>query len=38
VADALAFPTPKEALRAADQALLRAKDQGRNRIVAAGSA
>jgi diguanylate cyclase len=38
VADALAFSTPKEALRAADQALLRAKDQGRNRIVTAGAA
>ena len=35
VADALAYAAPQDALRAADEALLRAKDQGRNRVVAA---
>lgn len=35
VADAFAFPTPSDALRAADEALFQAKEQGRNRIVAA---
>jgi diguanylate cyclase len=35
VADAMAHAGPEDALRAADEALLRAKDQGRNRVVAA---
>ena len=35
VADAFAFPTPSDALRAADEALFQAKERGRNRIVAA---
>jgi diguanylate cyclase len=36
VADAMAYAAPQDALRAADEALLRAKDQGRNRVIAAG--
>ena len=35
VADALAYPAPQDSLRAADEALLRAKDEGRNRVIAA---
>jgi diguanylate cyclase len=35
VADAMAHAGPEDALRAADEALLRAKDQGRNVVVAA---
>lgn len=35
VADAMACAGPEEALRAADEALLRAKNSGRNRVVAA---
>ena len=35
VADALAYPDPRAALKAADQALYQAKAQGRNRIMVA---
>ena len=35
VADVMAYPAPEQALRAADEALLRAKGQGRNRVLAA---
>lgn len=35
VADMFAYPTPRDALRAADQALYLAKEQGRNAIMAA---
>ncbi len=35
VADAFAYPAAQDALRAADEALLQAKDQGRNRVIAA---
>ena len=35
VADVFAYPTPRDALRAADQALYLAKEQGRNAIMAA---
>lgn len=35
VSDVMAHAGPEDALRAADEALLRAKDQGRNRVVAA---
>lgn len=37
VANAMAYAAPHEALSAADGALLRAKDQGRNRVIAAGA-
>lgn len=36
VADVFASPDPRDALRAADEALYRAKHEGRNRILAAG--
>lgn len=35
VADVLAYAAPADALKAADEALLRAKDEGRNRVLAA---
>jgi diguanylate cyclase len=37
VADAMAYAGPEDALRAADEALLRAKNKGRNMVVAANA-